>query len=163
MGDELDYKPMGNAVVIPHTLTIAQAVRAATASFRDDLHKIVGSEPIIEVESNGRTFILATYGAGKYLQMASFSIAEFPGNCGIAVFYHASVAHDFQHKGLGKLLLELRQEAARKAGYTIAMATVLKTNKAERTILLNAGWGEGSEFVNVRTKNTVVLYTKKLR
>ena len=165
MGDDnSDYKPMRNSVNAKDlALTLPQAVQASAASLRDQIRKIVGSEPIIEVGDEGR-FTLATYGAGKYVQMASFSMAMLPGCCGVCVFYHASVATDFGSKGLGSLLLQLREEAARKAGYCVALATVLKNNEAERHILESHGnWQKVSEFKNLRTNNVVYVYTTRLR
>jgi len=161
MGDT-DYKPMKNSTNAgDYSLSIPQAVAASAASLRDQVREIVGSEPIIESNGNSQ-FTLATYGAGKYCQISSFSIAQFPGCCGIAVFYHASVAADFQSKGLGALLLRLREEAARKAGFTFAQATVLKTNKRELSILSKAGWEVTGEFENRRTRNVVLVLGKAL-
>src|SRR6266849_6799726 len=104
--EDSSYKPMARATTVrEYNLSRNQAVAAAAASFRDDIRKIVGSDPIIEVVKED-TYVLATYGAGKYAQIAQFSLTEFPGCCGVAVFYHCSVATDFQKRGLGGLLLE---------------------------------------------------------
>lgn len=162
MGTGTDYKPMARAGVLADSgLTLQKAVAASVASFRDDFRKIVGSEPICE--TSDKTFTLATYGAGRYVEMSRFSIEQLPGCCGAVVFYHASVATDFQNKGLGRLLLAVREEAARKAGYTFAQATVLKTNKAERGILEAEGWETLAEFENQRTENVILVYGKNLR
>lgn len=162
MGDDNSYKPMAKATTVrEYSLSRNQAVAAAAASFRDDIRKIVGSEPIIEVTKED-TFVLATYGAGKYAQISQFSVSELPGCCGVAVFYHCSVATDFQKRGLGGLLLELREEAARKAGYTYAQATVLADNKPEIAILSDHKWEELSKFKNKRTGHTVLVMGKTL-
>lgn len=180
MGSENDdYKPMQRAQVIQgNTLSITQAVQAAVASLRDSFREVLGSEPIVEASSTDNRsgdFTIATYGAGKYAQVSRFSLRELPGCCGILVFYHASVATDFQNKGLGSLLLRVREEAARKAGYSVAMATVLKDNKTETKILADAGWKqlvfpvpntkntvESASFKNRRTGNEVHQFQKNL-
>ena len=162
MGDENDYKPMGQSIARPtRQLTLDQAVRSSCASLRDQLKQILGSEPIIETLGNG-VYQLATYGASRYVVVSAFSMKEFPGCCGIVVFYHASVAEDFRGKGLGKLLLTLREESARKAGYTQAYATVLESNKAELAILGAAKWESMDRFENQRTRNIVVSLKKSL-
>ncbi len=161
MGDN-EYKPMAQATVArDQSLSLAQAVRASAASFRDQIREIVGSEPIIEVCENA--FTLATYGAGKYVEISRFSIKELPGCCGVAVFYHCSVATDFQKKGLGGLLLRLREESAHKAGYSFAQATVVKENKAEISILENNGWKSLAGFKSRRTNNSILVFGKDLR
>lgn len=164
MGDENStYKPMAIATQVrDYSLSRAQAVAASAASLRDDIRRVVGSEPIIENPGGGDAYTLATYGAGRYVQISSFSIGELPGCCGVAVFYHCSVATDFQNKGLGKLLLILREEAARKAGYTYAQATVLKSNKPELAILKDQKWDILSDFKNRRTGHEVLVLGKVL-
>jgi len=163
MGNESStYKPMARATQVRDaSLSRKQAVAAAAASLRDDIRRVVGSEPIIETPQEDQ-YVLATYGAGRYVQISAFSIAELPGCCGVAVFYHCSVATDFQNKGLGKLLLILREEAARKAGYTYAQATVLKANKAELKILKDQGWKPLADFKNKRTGHEVLVLGKIL-
>lgn len=176
MGSENDdYKAMQRSVTVADKqLTLTQAVQAAVASLRDSFREVLGSEPIVEASSTDNRsgkFTIATYGAGKYVQVSSFSLAELPGCCGILVFYHASVATDFQKKGLGSLLLRVREETARKAGYSVAMATVLKYNEAELSILEKANWtkigiptgvSRSQVFRNRRTNNEVVQLQKYL-
>ena len=173
MGADNDYKPMARAVTIQgNTLSITQAVQAAVASLRDQFREVLGSEPIVAAsaaDNRSGDFTLATYGAGKYAEVSRFSLRELPGCCGILVFYHASVATDFQNKGLGSLLLRVREEAARKAGYSVGMATVLAENDAEIHILTSAGWKEtgllsapGGGFINRRTRNRVKQFQKEL-
>ncbi len=161
MGDDT-YKPMARSTVArDQSLFLAQPVRASAASFRDQIREVVGSEPIIENRDN--EFTLATYGAGRYVEISRFSIKELPGCCGLAVFYHCSVATDFQKKGLGTLLLRLREESAHKAGYSYAQATVVKENKAEIAILEKNGWKMLATFKSRRTNNTILVFGKNLR
>lgn len=174
MGTENDdYKPMAQAIVRQgNTLSLLQAVPAAVASFRDAFREVLGSEPIVAASSSeGRSadFTIATYGAGKYAEVSRFSLKELPGCCGILVFYHASVATDFQNKGLGALLLRVREEAARKAGYSVGMATVLDNNTSEIHILAAQGWkslwqqdSKVNTFTNRRTGNRVIQFQKSL-
>lgn len=160
MGDE---KYMERVVVTNRgNLTITQAVQAAVASFRDKLKEILGSEPFVDNKTGTEEFTLATYGAGEYRELSRFSISRLYGCCGVAVFYHASVAKDFRSRGLGTLLLQLREEAARKAGYSLAVATVQADNEEENMILRKAQWELARGFKNIRTGNDIVLYTKEL-
>jgi GNAT superfamily N-acetyltransferase len=165
MGDEYDdYKPMTRAVRVT-SLSMEQAIKATVASMSEKFRQILGSDPIIEVNSyKTGCFILSTFGAGVYKNVAQFSVVQLPGCCGVVVFFHASVAEDFRQKGLGSLLLEVREEAAIKAGFTIALATILKSNTTERSLLDKSGWetNAGADFKNVRTKNEVVMLTKRL-
>jgi GNAT superfamily N-acetyltransferase len=127
------------------------------------LREITGSEPIVETVhcSSFNHYVLATYGAGKYAVISRFSMNQLPGCCGVIVFYHASVALDFRGRGLGSLLLRLREEAARKAGFTLALATV-EGNEEERSILEKAGWKQLESFNDHRTGNQVILYGRLL-
>ena len=158
-----DYKEMSRAITVK-SLSIVQSVRSVVATMEQEFRSIIGGTPIVEVFTQGKNyeFKIATYGAGSYRQVAQFSLAEMPGCCGILVFFHASIATDFRSKGLGSLLLEVRERAAVLAGYSTTQATVLKKNKAELTILNKAGWLSFMVFKNERTGNEVVILTKSL-
>lgn len=156
MYDELKVRNTVTAV-----LDIPRSIAAAAAAFRDDFRHILGSEPIVENLGND-AYRIATYGGGEYQIIGQFSMRELPGCCGVAVFYHASVTSRYSGRGLGKLFLAIREKAAILAGYSIAQATVLKSNDAERHILEAAGWNRIWEFKNNRTKNMVRVYIKSL-
>ena len=157
-----DYKYMSNATSTK-VITLKEAVAATVASMANSFREILGSEPIVETiqEEKGYKYRIHTFGAGTYTDVAEFSLQELPGCCGVLVFYHASVAKDFRNRGLGKLLLRVREESAVKAGYTMGMCTVLKTNKEELSIL--ADWEEKHSFTNTRTGNEVKVLMKKLK
>ncbi len=160
-----DYKYMATANNIK-TLTLKEAVPATVASMANYFRDILGSEPIVTVnkhEDKGFSYKISTYGAGTYMDIAEFYLQELPGCCGILVFYHASVAKDYRGKGLGKLLLKVREESAVKAGYTVGLCTVLKDNKTENKILSMGGWEVKYDFTNSRTKNKVNTYIKNLK
>jgi len=158
-----DYKEMSRAVNVK-SLSIIQSVRSIIASMEQEFRSIIGGTPIVEATTKGKhfEFQIATYGAGNYRQVAQFSLAEMPGCCGILVFFHASIASDFRRKGLGSLLLDVRERAAVLAGYSTTQATALKKNEAELTILNKAGWLSFMVFTNERTGNEVVILTKSL-
>ena len=145
----------------PSTLSLENAVLAATAAIRDKFRETVGSEPIA-CKIGDNIFAIKTYGAGKYLTVGQFGIAPMSGCCGMVVFFHASTTDGFRGKGLGRLFLQVREIAAKLAGYTVAQATVLTTNKSERKLLQDAGWKENHEFTNKRTSNKVVVCLKEL-
>lgn len=143
------------------TLDLQDAVLAATAIMRDRFREIIGSEPIaVQIATN--MYAIRTYDAGEYLTAGQFCIAPMHGCCGMVVFFYASVTKDFQRKGFEQLFLQVRETAAKLAGYTIAQATVLETNKPERQLLLCAGWNEMKIFRNKRTGNNVVVCLKEL-
>jgi len=147
------------------SLSLSQSVRATVASMADQFRPILGSEPIVEINQhvqNGYVFTIATYGAGVYKQVAQFSMRQLSGCCGVLVFFHASVANTFRNKGLGTLLLKVRENAAIQAGYTVAQATILETNEAEIRILERANWKTHFQFTNARTGNNVVVMMKTL-
>lgn len=144
------------------TLSLAQSIRASVANFRDRFREALGSEPIVEVSPDASTFSITTYGGGTYQEVGKFSIKELPGCCGVAVFYHASTTPRFQKQGLGRLFLQSRERAAILAGYTMAQATVIKSNKGELKLLKEEGWKEIGAFTNKRTKNDILVFFKEL-
>lgn len=160
----MGYKPMESPSVIK-VLTLKEAVAASVASVADKFRQIIGSEPIVEqveLTPTNYKYTIATYGGGVYQQIASFSMGELFGCCGVVVFYHASISKQFQAMGLGTLLLAVREQAATKAGYTVAQATVLATNEAEFGLLTKSGWVSLTKFKNQRTANAVMVMFKEL-
>lgn len=162
MGD-LDVKTYQNPTTRGRSLqrSFPLAVLAAVSASRDTFREILGSEPVVEALPNDR-YNIATYGAGDFKTVGQFGLKELPGCCGVAVFFEASVTQDFRGKGLGRLFLKLRERAARLAGYALAQATVLNSNKPEKALLESEGWKESWTFPNTRTGNKVVVYFKAL-
>jgi GNAT superfamily N-acetyltransferase len=160
----MGYEPMESATVVK-TISLKEAVAASVASFADKFRQIIGSEPIVEqvqLTPTNYKYTIATYGGGTYQRIAAFSMGELFGCCGIVVFYHASVSKQFQSMGLGTLLLEVREQAATKAGYTMAQATVLASDDAELAMLGKTGWSSLLKFKNQRTANAIVVMFKEL-
>ncbi len=93
---------------------------------------------------------------------AYFCMSELPGCCGVVCFHNSYVYTQYRGKGLGRLLLRLRQKAAILAGYTLAMATTIETNGVEQNLLFKEGWATVDNFKNKRTENSVFVLTKKL-
>jgi GNAT superfamily N-acetyltransferase len=93
---------------------------------------------------------------------AYFNLHRMPGCCGVVVSYHASVLPLFQGKGLGQLLMRMRFAAAYRGGFTLMQCTTTKQNKRECHILGKLGWKQTEEFINRRTSNTVLVYTRQL-
>jgi len=157
-----DYKEMENARTYAScALTVSQAVRAAVAAHANEFMHITGTLPL--VTGHEGTYTISVYGAGVLKDVASFSLRQLPGCCGILVFYHASVAKDFRDKGLGSLLLQIRERAAILANYTVVMATVLDDNEAEKHILRTNNWNPSYGFKNLRTGNDVSVLYKTLK
>ena len=94
---------------------------------------------------------------------AEFGLDMLDGCCGVVVSHHVQVYPSFQGKGLGQLLLQIRQEAILQAGYTMMIATSIADNKRENHILQKNGFKPMHQFVNARTNNTVTMWQKNLR
>ena len=94
--------------------------------------------------------------------IAVFSLTELPGCCGAIVSYHSEVVQKYQKQGVGRILLDVRMDAARNRGYGQMIATVLDTNPAEKQLLLASGWVKAKEFRNPKTGNIVGTYTVNL-
>jgi hypothetical protein len=87
--------------------------------------------------------------------VALFSLVKLPGCCGVCVSYWATVLLQYRHKGLGKLLNNLRIHAARASGYTVMLCTDVTANIHQRQILAANGWHDIYTFTNRRSKNQV--------
>lgn len=94
--------------------------------------------------------------------VATFSLKEFPGCCGILVSYYSEVQEKYRKLGLGKLLLEVRMSAARHMRYGQLSASVLSTNEIEKHLLNASGWIKTGEFRNPKTQNIVETYQVNL-
>lgn len=121
----------------------------------------------------GRTFQLYHTGSrlpytqaidlGQYQLMvdgkpaAHWSLAGFPGCCGICVSTEAAVHHPFAKKGLGTLLNALRIDWARTLGYGTLLCTDIAKNLPQRKVLAINGWKDVHSFINPRTSNEVII------
>ena len=108
-------------------------------------------------------YILRGHSAVRgFFDIAKFGMLPMPGCKGICIFHHVEVEREFRGNGIGLALLRIRQQAARDAGYSLAMATVKYDNTTERNILGTENWTFESTFHNKRTSNWVVIYQKNL-
>lgn len=97
-----------------------------------------------------------------FFPIAKFGILPMPGCKGICIFHHVEVELEWRGKKLGRELLKIRQEAAKIAGYTLAIATVKQVNKIEHNLLISEDWRIVSSFRNRRTNNDVLILEKQL-
>lgn len=96
--------------------------------------------------------------AGNEL-IASFTLAQLPGCCGVCVSTAAHVSNSIRGKGLGKYLNNIRIRLAKAFKYGKMICTVIKGNVAQEKILIDNGWKVTDEFVNPKTGNIIVTYT----
>lgn len=94
---------------------------------------------------------------GKKEKIASFELYPMIHCCGICVSTQASVAPQYQGRGLGTLLNSLRIDIARFAGYGLLLCTDIESNTYQRKILARNGWKDIHKFINPRTKNTIFV------
>ena len=105
---------------------------------------------------------------GKFLvrslegPIATFSLQELVGCCGVLVSYWSEVIPDYRKKGIGTDLLVIRMATARAMKYGLCLATVDQSNKTEVTLLLSQGWNKLREFRNPRTNNIIEIYSINL-
>ena len=95
--------------------------------------------------------------------IAEFGMTMLDGCCGVVVSHHVKVAQRYCAKGLGQLLLDIRQRAILRAGYTVMMATSINDNFVENHLLEKNGFKPMNDFVNNRTTNKVIMWQKNLR
>lgn len=77
-----------------------------------------------------------------------FSLSFMPGNRRTLISHAVNV--ETPGKGVGTKLCELREQAARKAGVTLMLATVMDSNAAEIAVLTKCGWARLTQ--NEQTK-----------
>jgi len=96
-------------------------------------------------------------------RVAYFCLAEFPGCCGMAVSFCASVNSSYRNKGLGRLLNLLRQQIAYDNRFTVMVCTDVVTNEPQQKILTGNGWEKILEFKNRKTNNQVAMHKIDLK
>jgi len=97
-----------------------------------------------------------------YNDVATFSLKELPGCCGVMVSYHTNIQKRYQGKGLGDFLLDIKERIARDNYYSLLMCTTISDNAVERHLLEKHGFISERMFTNKRTNNTVLMYSKIL-
>ena len=98
--------------------------------------------------------------------IATFSLTEMPGCCGVLISFHSEVSSKFRNKGIGTILNQLRIEIAELLGYTVLMCTDKATNINQSKILKKNGWKSiviwGCELKSLRIDETLNNLLEKL-
>lgn len=89
----------------------------------------------------------------KYDVFASTSATEFtlsfmPGNRRTVISHAVKVFPDYRNKGIGTQMCKLREDAAREAGITLMLATVVDSNWEEIRILEKCSWVRLTQNLN---------------
>lgn len=71
---------------------------------------------------------------------ARFTLSFMPGNRRTLISHDVFVVPSMRGQGRGQIAAQARMDAARDAGVTLLLATVLNANKAEKHILAKLGW-----------------------
>lgn len=95
--------------------------------------------------------------------IASFQLSQVPTCCGLCLSSATYVHATFMKKGIGTLLMELKEKIAWDARYSVIMGTLTTNMEAERKIWKKFGWKEMSSWTNRRSGNTVIVGQKELR
>lgn len=96
-------------------------------------------------------------------EIAHFHLSTFPGCCGICMSFHTSIWPSYQRKGLGKLLMKMKEQIAFENGYTLMVATDKCIHESQMRIFKGAKWVKSAEFRNRRTHNSVGLFTREIQ
>ena len=148
------------------SMELKDAVDVAVLEAASSIEKITGFEPVVcEVTGTKDAYrvMLNNTKEKRLTPVGNFSLTALPGCCGVVVFYHAHIDPALRKKGIGGLLLSARIRAAELAGYSLAQATVISSNEVEIAMLESEGFKEVNQFVNSRTRNTVLVYQKTLK
>lgn len=96
------------------------------------------------------------------IPIATFSLYQMPGCCGVVISSHAAVAHKYRKRGLGQFLLKLRKKYAFEHGFRMMLATDKADNAPETHVLSKHGFKQATEFKNKRTGNQVKIWFREL-
>lgn len=87
------------------------------------------------------------YSRDSKFWVAQFFLKPFEGcPCAVILSYSVWIDEKYRGKGLGTILLKIRTEAIKRAGFTLALATVRSDNPVERKMLYQAGWRRSTTF-----------------
>lgn len=92
--------------------------------------------------------------------VAWWAIGQMPACPNVCLSYHANIEREYAGRGLGKLLNNLRINAAKHAGFTAMLCTVSEDNKPQIKILNKNGWRHISTIQGER--GNILLYTINL-
>lgn len=99
---------------------------------------------------------------GKAENIASFSMKEAPGCCGLIFSFHSNVTQMYRGRGIGTILNQMRQKIAYELGYSAIICTDIESNESQLRILKSQDWAKVFAFVNRRTSNEVGVHMKAL-
>lgn len=94
--------------------------------------------------------------------IATFCLCQLPGCCGVCVSYHTQVYDPYRHRGIGKLLMKLKEQLAYDSGYTLMLATDRIRSTYQQKIFTASNWDKAAEFKNRRSGNEVGVHVRKL-
>lgn len=141
------------------------SVKTILDQYKSQLEKLAG-EPVTFhiIPDIARSHVHATIRDSKNFAVASFGMMQMPANCGIVISTGVLVPFPYAGKGIGRLLLEIREAAALLDGYTVAVETgVLGMQDKELNILKKNKYTEMERFVNNRTSSKIWWASKNLR
>ncbi len=88
----------------------------------------------------------------------AFHIDPVPSQTQIAHCHGFFVKHNMRRRGHGSILKELQMQVLKRLGYDFATCTVDSENKAQITILQQAGWRLLAEFANSKSGGKTQLW-----
>ena len=91
-----------------------------------------------------------------------FSLTELSGCCGTLVSHGSRVEEKYRGKGIGNLLMLLREDIAKRMKYSQMIATARSTNEVQKFLFSKRGWVMSGSYRNSRTGNMVINYYKNL-
>ena len=94
---------------------------------------------------------------GRERPVASWGLYQMINCCGVCVSTKAMVDTEYQRRGLGTILNNLRMDVARDFGFSVLLCTDNMANEPQRKILAHNGWKDIWEFVNKRTMHRVAI------
>ena len=111
-------------------------------------------------------FWVAPVGQNKALRLNGtvtyFNLYPFPGCCGYCISSNAHVTIGYQHRGINKLGIRLRELIAGLAGYTGLVCTDIQVNTPSIRTIEGAEFRKIHEITNRRTRRVVHLYVKNV-
>lgn len=150
-------------------LGLTEAVEIAFGRYSNTLKAITGKDLTLKMNEGGPyqtlwsvTYVKETEPHTYLAGLASWSLDQMQGCCGIVTSYHVGVRDEWQKRGIGAILLKIRMEAAKAAGYTVMTATTVSYNEPECKLLTRAGWKVVNEFKSVRTGNVIKVWMMNL-
>ena len=121
-------------------------------------HKFTGviagaNGPIIQ-------YLVKTLSPNEYT-IAQFRLTQFTGCCAFMFSTSTAVSAKWQNKGIGTILMGLKQYISKAANFSALVVTDKKSNLAEVGLLRKCGFRELYEKLNRRTGNTVIMWIKE--